>query len=98
MQLSAVGDTGKETMNPEQQSYDKESDACRLAIDISTENRDRLPAIIDDLVASSRDPNLLAHVDAELVPSVEKAVEGIDDISTSRILRAKKRKTYDKKF
>ena len=62
-------------MNSEQQSYDKESDACRLAIDISTENRDRLPAIIDDLVASSRDPNLLAHVDAALTPSVEKAVE-----------------------
>jgi len=62
-------------MNPEQQSYDKQSDACRLAIDISIENRDRLPAIIDDLVASSRDSNLLAHVDAELTPSVEKAVE-----------------------
>lgn len=62
-------------MNPEQQSYNKESDACRLALDISVENRDRLPTIIDDLVASSRDPNLLAHVDAELTPSVEKAVE-----------------------
>jgi len=62
-------------MNSEQQSYNKKSDACRLAIDISVENRDRLPAIIDDLVASSRDPNLLAHVDAELTPSVEKAVE-----------------------
>ena len=62
-------------MSPVQQSYDKESDACRLAIDISTKNRDRLPTIIDELVASSRDPNLLAHVDAELVPSVEKAVE-----------------------
>ena len=46
-----------------------------MAIDISIENRDRLPAIIDDLVASSRDSNLLAHVDAELTPSVEKAVE-----------------------
>ncbi|MDH3809428.1 MAG: hypothetical protein OES29_12460 [Desulfuromonadales bacterium] len=62
-------------MNSEQQSYNKKSDACRLAIDISVENRDRLPAIIDDLVASSRDPNLLAHVDAELTPSVEMAVE-----------------------
>ena len=75
MRFFAVGDNGRETMNSEQQSYDKESDACRLAIDISIENRDRLPAIIDDLVASSRDPNLLAHVDAELTPSVEKAVE-----------------------
>ncbi len=75
MQLFAVGGNRKETMNPEQQSYNKESDACRLAIDISVENRDRLPTIIDDLVASSRDPNLLAHVDAELTPSVEKAVE-----------------------
>ncbi len=62
-------------MNSEKQSYNKETEACRLAIDISVENRDRLPAIIDDLVASSRDPNLLAHVDAELTPSVEKAVE-----------------------
>jgi serine O-acetyltransferase len=75
VQLFAVGGNRKETMNPEQQSYNKESDACRLAIDISVENRDRLPTIIDDLVASSRDPNLLAHVDAELTPSVEKAVE-----------------------
>ena len=75
MQLFAVGGNRKETMNPEQQSYNKESDACRLALDISVENRDRLPTIIDDLVASSRDPNLLAHVDAELTPSVEKAVE-----------------------
>ena len=71
-------------MNPEQQSYDKQSDACRLAIDISIENRDRLPAIIDDLVASSRDPNLLAHVDAELTPSVEKAVEILQ--RTKRVL------------
>jgi serine O-acetyltransferase len=75
VRLVAVGGNGKETMNPEQQSYDKQSDACRLAIDISIENRDRLPAIIDDLVASSREPSLLAHVDAELTPSVEKAVE-----------------------
>jgi serine O-acetyltransferase len=62
-------------MNPEQQSYNKETEACRLAIEISTENRDRLPAIIDDLVTSSRDQELFAHVDAELTPSVEKAVE-----------------------
>jgi serine O-acetyltransferase len=62
-------------MNPEQQSYNKETEACRLAIEISTENRDRLPAIIDDLVTSSRDQELFAHVDAELIPSVEKAVE-----------------------
>ena len=75
MQLFAVGDNGKETMNPEQQSYNKETEACRLAIEISTENRDRLPAIIDDLVTSSRDQQLFAHVDAELIPSVEKAVE-----------------------
>jgi len=62
-------------MNPEQQSYNKETEACRLAIEISTENRDRLPAIIDDLVTSSQDQELFAHVDAELIPSVEKAVE-----------------------
>lgn len=75
MQFFAVGGNGKETMNPKQQSYNKEPEACRLAIEISTENRDRLPAIINDLVTSSQDQELFAHVDAELIPSVEKAVE-----------------------
>jgi len=75
VQLFAVGGNGKETMNSEQQSYNEETEACRLAIEISSDNRDRLPAIINDLVTSSQDQELFAHVDAELIPSVEKAVE-----------------------
>ena len=75
MQLFAVGGNGKETMNSEQQSYNEETEACRLAIEISSDNRDRLPAIINDLVTSSQDQELFAHVDAEPIPSVEKAVE-----------------------
>jgi serine O-acetyltransferase len=62
-------------MNPEKQSYNEETEACRLAIEISSDNRDRLPAIINDLVTSSQDQELFAHVDAEPIPSVEKAVE-----------------------
>ena len=62
-------------MNSEQQSYNEETEACRLAIEISSDNRDRLPAIINDLVTSSQDQELFAHVDAEPIPSVEKAVE-----------------------
>ena len=62
-------------MSEVQQYYDKESEACRLAIDLTVENRHQLPAIIDDLVTSSRDPQLFAHVDAEIIPSVEKGVE-----------------------
>jgi serine O-acetyltransferase len=62
-------------MNSEQQPYNEETEACRLAIEISSDNRDRLPAIISDLVTSSQDEELFAHVDAELIPSVEKAVE-----------------------
>ena len=62
-------------MSPAQQYYDRESESCRLAIESFTENRQQLPAIINDLIASSRDGTLFAHVDAELIPSVEKAVE-----------------------
>jgi len=62
-------------MNSEQQSYNEETEACRLAIEISSDNRDKLPAIINDLVTSSQDKELFAHVDAELIPSVERAVE-----------------------
>lgn len=62
-------------MSPAQQHYDKDSEACRLVIEFTTENRHQLPAIIDDLVASSRDPQLFAHIDAELIPSEEKVVE-----------------------
>jgi serine O-acetyltransferase len=62
-------------MSPVQKYYDKESESCRLAIDVTVENRHQLPAIIDDLIASSRDPELFAHVDAELLPSTAKGVE-----------------------
>jgi len=71
-------------MSPPQQHYDKDSEACRLAIEFTSENRHQLPAIINDLVASSRDPQLFAHVDAELIPSEEKVVEIIQ--RTRRLL------------
>ena len=71
-------------MSPAQQHYDKESEACRVVIEFSTEIRNQLPAIIDDHVASSRDPQLFAHVDAELIPSEEKVVEIIH--ATRRLL------------
>ena len=62
-------------MSPVQQSFDKESEACRLAFDISTKIRDQLPPIISKVVTSSLDPDLFAHVDAELIPSTELARE-----------------------
>ena len=71
-------------MSPAQQHYDKDSEACRVVIEFSTENRHQLPGIIDDLVASGRDPQLFAHVDAELIPSKEKVVEIIH--GTRRLL------------
>ncbi|MGD8434459.1 MAG: serine acetyltransferase [Syntrophobacterales bacterium] len=71
-------------MSPAQQHYDKESEACRVVIEFATEIRHQLPAIIDDLVASSRDPQLFAHVDAELIPSEEKVAEIIH--ATRRLL------------
>jgi len=54
-----------------------ESAACRLAYDTAVKNRLHLPGIITRLVASSRDRELFAHVDAELIPSSEKVVEVI---------------------
>ena len=71
-------------MSPAQQHYDKDSEACRVVIEFSTENRHQLPGIIDDLVASGRDPQLFAHVDAELIPSEEKVLEIIH--GTRRLL------------
>ena len=71
-------------MSPPQQHYDKDSETCRLAIEFTTENRHQLPAIINDLVASSRDRQLFAHIDAELIPSEEKVVEIIQ--RTRRLL------------
>ena len=71
-------------MSPAQQHYDKDSEACRVVIEFSTEIRHQLPGIIDDLVASGRDPQLFAHVDAELIPSEEKVVEIIQ--ATRRLL------------
>lgn len=49
--------------------------ACRLAYEIAVKNRLQLPGIITRLVASSRDPKLFAHVDAELMPSSETVIE-----------------------
>jgi len=54
-----------------------ESATCRLAYDTAVKSRSHLPGIINRLVASSRDPNLFAHVDAELIPSSEKVTEVI---------------------
>jgi serine O-acetyltransferase len=54
-----------------------ESATCRLAYDTAVKNRSHLPGIITRLVASSRDRELFAHVDAELIPSSEKVVEVI---------------------
>jgi len=62
-------------MSPAQQSHDKATEACRLAFDVSTKIRDQLPPIISEVVASSLDPDLFAHVDAELIPSTELTVE-----------------------
>jgi len=62
-------------MSPLQQSYDKQTEACRLAFDVSTKIRDQLPPIISEVVASSLDPDLFAHVEAELIPSTELTVE-----------------------
>lgn len=71
-------------MSPAQQHYDKDSEACRIVIEFSTKIRHQLPAIVDDLAALSRDPQLFAHVDAELIPSEEKVVEIIH--ATRRLL------------
>jgi len=57
------------------QSYAKQTEACRSAFEISTRIRERLPATITDLVASSRKPELFTHVEAQLIPSMKKAVE-----------------------
>jgi serine O-acetyltransferase len=75
MQACAVGRNARIIMSTVKQLYDKETEACRLAFEISTRIRDQLPAIISDLVASSRDPEMFAHVDAELTPSMQNTVE-----------------------
>lgn len=62
-------------MSPLDQLHNKETEACRLAFEVSTQIRDQLPAIISELTASSLDQELFAHVDAELIPSIEKIVE-----------------------
>jgi len=62
-------------MSRAHQSYDKETEACRQAFEVSTKIRDQLPPIISEIVASSLDPDQFAHVDAELIPSTELTVE-----------------------
>ena len=55
--------------------HEEEIGGCRLAYEITVENRHQLSPIITDLVASSRDSESFAHVDAERIPSAEKIVE-----------------------
>ena len=62
-------------MSKVEQLYDKETEACRKAFETSAQMRDQLPAIVNSLVDSSRNPHLFAHVDAEVIPSTEKVVE-----------------------
>lgn len=62
-------------MSPVHHPHEKETEGCRLAYEVTAENRHQLSPIITDLVASSRDAKLFAHVDAELIPSAEKIVE-----------------------
>ena len=64
-------------MSQVHQRDEGESATCRLAYDTAVKSRSHLPGIINRLVASSRDPNLFAHVDAELIPSSEKVTEVI---------------------
>ncbi len=62
-------------MSPVEELYGKEMETCRQAFEVSTKIRDQLPPIISELVTSSRDQRFFAHVDAELIPSIEKTVE-----------------------
>ena len=71
-------------MSQMHQRDEGESATCRLAYDTAVKNRSHLPGIISVLVASSRDRELFAHVDAELIPSSEKVVEVIQ--RTRRLL------------
>ena len=71
-------------MSQMHQRDEGESATCRLAYDTAVKNRSHLPGIISGLVASSRDRELFAHVDAELIPSSEKVVEVIQ--RTRRLL------------
>ena len=71
-------------MSQMHQRDEGESATCRLAYDTAVKNRSHLPGIISRLVASSRDRELFAHVDAELIPSSEKVVEVIQ--RTRRLL------------
>jgi serine O-acetyltransferase len=64
-------------MSQMSQRDEGESATCRLAYDTAVKNRSHLPGIITRLVASSRDRELFAHVDAELIPSSEKVVDVI---------------------
>jgi serine O-acetyltransferase len=59
---------------------ESETRTCRLAYDTAVKYRLRLPRSIAGLAASSRDPRLLAHVDAELIPSAETVVEVIQRV------------------
>ena len=62
-------------MNLPHQIGDTETESCRSVFEFSTQIRDQLPSIITGLVESSLDPELFAHVNAELIPSMLKTVE-----------------------
>jgi serine O-acetyltransferase len=64
-------------MGHDHQSDEDETAACRITHDITVKHRHQLPGIIARLVNSSRRPELFAHVDAELIPSLEKTIEVI---------------------
>lgn len=62
-------------MSPVDELYDKETEICRLGIEIAAGFRQQLSAVVEELVASCRDPQLFAHVDAELIPGREQIVD-----------------------
>ncbi|MCG6980590.1 MAG: serine acetyltransferase [Deltaproteobacteria bacterium] len=71
-------------MSKVEQLYDKEKETCRQVVETGSQIRDQLPTIVDCLVESSRNSQLFAHVDAEVIPSTENAVEIIQ--RTKRLL------------
>jgi serine O-acetyltransferase len=67
----------KLTVSQIHQPDEDASATCRVVRDTAGKSRSRLPKVITRLIAFSRDPKLFAHVDAELIPSLEKVIEVI---------------------
>ncbi len=65
-------------MAPHKQMEKKDERVCIEEVDTAARLRSHLPGIIRDLVESSRDPALFAHVDAERIPRIERAIEVIE--------------------